>query len=104
LQVVRLQLVGDSLIAKNAVLIDSLSARVAGSATTPAAPAADPRALFQSLQPLLQQGRGNYLAAIESIKEILTPEQWEQLPENFRNPRLQARPGAGQNRPRPPRD
>jgi hypothetical protein len=112
-QIVHLQLVGDTLNAKNKLLIDSLKARAAA---PPAAPTAQPapgqpaqgqgpnaelRAVFQQVQPLLQQGRQNYLSAIESIRGILTPEQWAQLPENFRNPALRARPG--QLRPnRPP--
>ena len=96
-QIVKLQLVGDTLNGKTKVLIDSLRGRLG---TTPTQNA-DLRTLFPQIQPLLQQGRQNYLAAIESIRGILTPEQWNQLPENFRNPRL--RTGPAQLRPnRPP--
>jgi hypothetical protein len=91
-QVVRLQLVGDTLAAKNDVLIDSLAKM------TPAS--GELRSMFQTIQPLLQQGRANYLAAVESIRSILTPEQWAQLPETFRNPRLPGRgPRGGAGRP-----
>jgi hypothetical protein len=98
-QVVRIQLVGDTLRAKSGALVDSLTARAA------AAPdSGDLRTLFPVIQPLLQQARADYLAAIESIRAILTPEQWAQLPENFRNPRLRRVPGQGPGRPgvRPP--
>jgi len=142
LQVVRLQLIGDSLDVKNSVVIDSLSAQVKrladstagrpGPGTAAPAPAAPPARAeerpgqgrvgpggpggpgqggpFQAFQPLLQQGRNNYLAAVESIKGVLTPEQWNILPEAFRNPSLRARPGGpggpgGAGRPqRPPAD
>jgi len=83
-QVVRIQLVGDTLRTRNAVLVDSMTARAAAAPDS----ARDVRSLFQAIQPLLQQARGNYLAAIESIRGILTPGQWSQLPETFRNPRL----------------
>jgi hypothetical protein len=137
LQVVRLQLIGDSLDVKNDKVIDSLSAQVKRLADSsagrpvPAAQPAQPQAPaarveerpgqgrggagqgggpFQAFQPLLQLGRNNYLAAIESIKGVLTPEQWAMLPEAFRNPSLRARPGGpggpgGAGRPqRPPAD
>lgn len=98
-QVVRIQLVGDTLRVKNSALVDSLTARAA---TAP--DSGDMRSLFPVIQPLLQQARADYLAAIESIREILTPEQWALLPENFRNPRLRRAPGQGPVRPgvRPP--
>ncbi|MEK7402410.1 MAG: carboxypeptidase regulatory-like domain-containing protein [Gemmatimonadota bacterium] len=127
LQVVRLQLIGDSLNVRNAILIDSLEVaarrlsdttanRAPPAPVVPNAPAAQGRpgagrpggpGPFQALQPLLQIGRNNYLAAIESIKGVLTAEQWAMLPENFRNPVLRGpgigRPG-GEGRPpqRPP--
>ena len=66
----------------------------------------NPQQLFRQFQPLLQQGRNNYLAAIESIKGVLTAEQWEMLPENFRNPALRGPGGPGgpgrPQRPPPP--
>ena len=110
-QIVRLQLVGDSLAAKNALLEDSLEARVADTtraSAAPGAPAPGPggqggplQAVFQRVQPLLQQARANYLAAVKSIEEILTPEQWALLPENFRNPTLRG-PGLRPLRRPPP--
>jgi hypothetical protein len=62
--------------------------------------------LFQELQPHLQAVRNNYLRAVGEVQAILRPEQWERLPEWYRNPALQqqrgpgAPPGGGQ-RPRP---
>jgi hypothetical protein len=121
LQVVRLQLIGDSLDVKNNVIIDSLTVQqlriadsVASRPAQAAAPAAPPagqaqgpgrgpgQGPFAAFQPLLQRGRNNYLAAIESIRAELTPEQWNMLPEAFRNPSLRARPGGGPGQGRPP--
>ena len=166
LQIVKIQLIGDSLDARNKVLIDSMTVQVkrmqdsiakrpvqpADAAPAPA-PRADsvarapaiaqaapptpeqiaarrvaagrpddrpggqggqgrggpggPAGPFQQIQPILQQARNNYLAAVESIKGVLTEEQWNKLPEAFRNPARRARPGGpgGQGRPqRPPQD
>ena len=113
LQIVKIQLVGDSLNARNASLAESLTVRMkeitdsaAAAQKAPSGQAAQPQGLqqvFRGLQPLLQQARNNYLAAIESIKGVLTEEQWNMLPENFRNPTLRG-PGLGRpGRPlRPP--
>ena len=49
----------------------------------------DMRSIFPTIQPRLQEGRDAYLKAIESAKGVLTPEQWEKLPDSLRNPRLQ---------------
>lgn len=44
--------------------------------------------LFPKLQPKLQEARTVYLAFVASAKKVLTPAQWEQLPESIRNPTL----------------
>jgi hypothetical protein len=59
--------------------------------------------LFQELQPHLQAVRNNYVQAIAEVRQILRPEQWDQLPEWYRNPSLQQQrgPGGGPGQPRP---
>jgi hypothetical protein len=100
LQAVRLQLIDDSLQVKKSQLLDSLAAKV----RTGAEGRGDAASVFQLVQPLLQLARAEYLAAIASTKQVLTPEQWSKLPESFRNPALQRGPGGrpgGSARPRP---
>jgi hypothetical protein len=124
LQIVKIQLIGDSLTIKNNAMADSMTVRMkqitdstaaaqkaqpAGAPPAPAQPqgpgAGGPQAMFRNVQPMLQQVRNNYLAAIEAIKGVLTPEQWAMLPENFRNPVLRGpglgRPGGEGRRPPP---
>jgi hypothetical protein len=99
LQVVRLQLIDDSLHVKKDQLLDSLAAKVRSGAEG----RTDAASVFQLVQPLLQQGRSEYLAAIQRTKQVLTPEQWNLLPETFRNPALQRGPGGRQGGPPRPR-
>jgi hypothetical protein len=58
--------------------------------------AGDPRALLEAIRPRMQQAQENARRSLEEVRGILTPEQWNKLPERLRNPRP-----AGQNR-RPP--
>jgi hypothetical protein len=99
LQAVRLQLIDDSLKVKKDQLLDSLTEKV----RTGAEGRSDAASVFQLVQPLLQQGRSVYLAAIESTKQVLTPEQWNMLPDSFRNPALQRGPGGRRGAPARPR-
>jgi hypothetical protein len=99
LQAVRLQLIDDSLKVKKDLLLDSLAEKV----RTGAEGRSDAASVFQLVQPLLQQGRNEYLAAIESTKQVLTPEQWNMLPDSFRNPALQRGPGGRRGAPARPR-
>ncbi len=95
-QIVALQVVSDSLVARNELIADSLRAVVEGTGGQ-----GDLRTLFPRLQPALQKVRDNYVAAIGEARVLLTPEQWERLPESLRNPSLQQR-GPGGQRPVPP--
>jgi hypothetical protein len=51
------------------------------------------------IQPTTQAARRRVLRTIEAVRRILTPEQWEMLPEGYRNfnaqPGRQRRPGGG---------
>jgi len=83
-QVASLQAVGDSLAAKNDTLINDVEQQLAKGQG-----GADLAAVFPNIQPRLQQARNNYLAAIKSAQAILTPQQWNMLPDEVRNPTLQ---------------
>ena len=83
-QVTRLQAVADSLSAKNDTLINDVEQQLAKGQG-----GADLAAVFPNIQPRLQQARNNYLAAVKSAQAILTPEQWNKLPDEIRNPTLQ---------------
>ena len=83
-QVTRLQSVADSLSAKNDTLINDVEQQLAKGQG-----GADFAAVFPNIQPRLQQARNNYLAAVKSAQAILTPEQWNKLPDEIRNPTLQ---------------
>jgi hypothetical protein len=83
-QVTRLQAVADSLTAKNDTLIAGVEQQLAKGQG-----GADLAAVFPNIQPKLQEARNYYLAAIKSAQAILTPEQWNKLPDEIRNPSLQ---------------
>jgi hypothetical protein len=44
--------------------------------------------VFGTIQPVLQHGRNNYLAAIARARTVLTPAQWMMLPETVRSPTM----------------
>jgi hypothetical protein len=81
---------------------DSLVASVQGDAAAATTTGNDMGAMFQRLQPKLQQARNDYLAAVAQVRAILRPEQWALLPEEVRNPVLRGPGGAGGRGGRPP--
>ena len=83
-QITRLQAIADSLSAKNDSLITAVEAEIAKGQG-----GADLASVFPNVQPKLQVARNNYLAAVKSAQSVLTPEQWQMLPEEVRNPTLQ---------------
>jgi hypothetical protein len=101
-QVAQLTAIGDSLAIQNDSLAAQLTAAAANAATNAAG---DIGAMFRMMQPRLQEARRNYLAALERARGVLTPEQWERLPEQVRNPPAAQQQGPGRQRPgcgRPP--
>jgi hypothetical protein len=83
-QLTSLNAVADSLTAKNDSLVADVEQQLAKGQG-----GADLAAVFPNIQPRLQQARNNYLAAIKRAQAILTPEQWNMLPDEVRNPTLQ---------------
>lgn len=98
-QVTQLQGIADSLSAKNEAMIKTVEDELAKGTG-----GGELAAVFPSLQPKLQEARNNYLAAVKNAQKILTPEQWNMLPEQVRNPTLQRGPGLNRRGPggRPP--
>jgi hypothetical protein len=89
-QVAKLQTVADSLTA----LSKELGAKAA-KALEKAGPNPDQGVLFASIRPLFQASRENHAWALKQAQGILTPEQWQQVPEKIKTPQ----PGGGFRRP-----
>ena len=92
-QVAKLQTISDDF----RVSVDTLSAQLQRQMDSVSA-GTDLRTIFPMLRPKLQEGRDIYLKTLDRAKEVLTPEQWQKLPEYLRSPSLQQGPGRG-NRP-----
>ncbi|HWJ24248.1 MAG TPA: Spy/CpxP family protein refolding chaperone, partial [Gemmatimonadaceae bacterium] len=93
-QVATLTALQDSMTAR----ADSLAAELQGlaaKASQGVAAGGDPMSIFRTLQPRLQQARAAYLASVDRVRGVLTPEQWQRLPEEVRNPPAR---GAGRQR------
>ena len=100
-QVDRLTRLRDSLAARN----DSLIAVATEQAAGPGG-GGNPQATFAAIRPTLEAARDGYRATLESVRTVLTAEQWAKLPEAVRNPsqrrlRREAR-DERQERPREP--
>jgi esterase/lipase len=46
----------------------------------------DPQSAMQALQPRLEQARQQLIDAVAEAEKILTPEQWEQVPSEIKEP------------------
>jgi LTXXQ motif family protein len=84
-QVERLTRLRDSLAARN----DSLVAAATEQAAK-AGGAGDPAATFTAVRPTLEAAREGYLAVLEAVRGVLTPEQWATVPDALRNPQQRA--------------
>jgi hypothetical protein len=47
---------------------------------------ANPQAIFAAIRPTLEAARDGYRATRDSVRTVLTPEQWGKLPDEIRNP------------------
>jgi hypothetical protein len=97
-QVERLRVVSDTLQNYQAQLADSVRAQIA-SVTA----GGNPAALMQTITPRLQESRARVTEALREAEEILTPEQWERVPEELRTVRQIQRGGQRGTQPRGPR-
>jgi hypothetical protein len=80
-QVDRVTRLRDSLAVRN----DSLVA-IATEQAAQAGGGGDPNATFSAVRPTLEVARASYLAALDSVRTILSGEQWAKVPEQIRNP------------------
>jgi hypothetical protein len=57
-------------------------------------------AIFQAIGPRLQEARTGSQRALQEAQKVLTPEQWQKVPEQIRNPnqgiRMMGGPGGNQ--------
>ena len=89
-QQARLKLLADSVTAEHKALADTIQAAV-----TKAGPSPDPARLFAALRPTLQKAQAGVQKALADVKAVLTPEQWEKVPERIRVPRRRGPGGEG---------
>ena len=81
-QVTKLQMVSDSLNAKNTALADEVRKDVESAGANP-----DMAALNARLRPQLEKVQANQQAALRQAQAILTADQWAKLPPRIRNGR-----------------
>lgn len=90
-QLEKLQPLSDTLAAHNKALGDEFQKLMKDAGANP-----DMGATFGRIRPKMEAAQRERTAALKQVQGILTPEQWEKVPERVRNP--QAGPG-GQRRP-----
>ena len=93
-QVAKLQPLSDSLAAKNKALGEEFQKLMKDAGANP-----DMGALFGKIRPKMEAAQKERTAALKSAQAILTPEQWEKVPERIRNPQQFGPGGQGQRRP-----
>jgi hypothetical protein len=71
----------DSFAVRNTARADSLRAAVER-----AGPSPDPAQLIGVVRPLVEAGRRDGDSVLQTIREVLTAEQWEKLPPRLRDP------------------
>ncbi len=89
-QVTELAVVADSFTAQVKALAEGIQKELERAGANP-----DPARLFGAFRPMLEQGQARHRAALEAIRQILTPEQWNGVPERIKNPPLRMGPGGG---------
>lgn len=92
-QKTRLGLLGDSLQVKADTIIGSLAETLGGTGRN-----ADAMQVGMRMRARIQEGREVAAAAIKAAKSVLTPEQWEKVPKNVKEPFQQRPDGAGEGR------
>ena len=48
--------------------------------------------IYQQMQPQIEQGRTEIRNALQAVEKVLGPTQWQQVPEQIRNPFAQQQP------------
>jgi hypothetical protein len=94
-QVERLEAISDTLKARNAPIREKLRGEFAGAERT-----GGMGEVFGRIGPDLNRGREHVQAAMAEAREVLTPEQWRQVPPAIRNALSGVRGVGGEGRPR----
>lgn len=81
-QVERLEAIRKELEEKNLPIRAEIGAALGGTAGVPPS---DPGAVFQKVGPRLNLGRRNVQDALDRARTVLTPQQWEKVPDELRN-------------------
>lgn len=99
-QIQKLQVVNDSLIARNDALGKQIREKIQKLGNNP-----DPSLVFREIRPEIDRVRSMFAATLKEAEAVMTPAQWAKVPNNLRNPFGGFGGGGGQNRPqqRPPR-
>lgn len=93
-QEARLKVVSDTVTAQNEALAKTLQAEMAKLGAN-----ADGGRMMSAIRPRMEQAQRHRQAALDAAKAILTPEQWNSVPDRIKNPRNPG--GAGQRRAPP---
>jgi len=93
-QLAKLQPLSDSVAAKNKALGEEFQKLLKDAGANP-----DMGALFGKLRPRLEASQRERTAALKEVQGVLTPEQWEKVPERVRNPQQGPGGPGGQRRP-----
>ncbi len=81
-QEAKLKQLSDTVVARNASLAKALQSEMAKLGANP-----DGARVMAVIRPRIEEGRKQMQAALDAAKAILTPEQWNYLPERLRSPR-----------------
>lgn len=95
-QLARLQPLSDSVAARNKVVGDEVQKIMKDGGANP-----DMAALFSKIRPKLEASQRERATVLKEVQAILTPEQWEKVPQRIRNPQ-QGGPGGANGQRRPP--
>jgi hypothetical protein len=95
-QIARLAFLRDSLNVVNDSIGTALQAEI--EEATAGAPQ-DPRALVEVIRPRMQEAQENLQSGLAVVREVLTEEQWEMLPERVRDLGSQRGRQGGMRRP-----
>jgi hypothetical protein len=90
-QIAKLQSAGDAFKVKSDSLIDKV-ANILGDSTEKNP---DPMTIFAKVQPSMTEGRKLATQAINEAKAVLTPAQWDKVPESIKTPGLRRGDGEG---------
>lgn len=81
IQVQKLQVINDSLVARNDTLGKEIRAKVTKLGNNP-----DPSLVFSTIRPDIDRVRALFTATLKEAEAVMTKEQWAKVPPNLKNP------------------